>query len=221
VPLAFKGDLPKLLNDLVQLYVRKEAIPGQCEFPEIRPALKSHEFPKGIIDVSDVTERSAVISRALNEEPTCQNLLDYYAPWWSPGIIAPGSLDLILSQAVLEHIDQVDSSYKAMFAWLKKGAYASHVIDFRSHRTSHMWNGHWAYSTLEWKVVRGRREFLLNREPLSVHLKAASEAGFRTILVDREYDRRGFPKARLSRPYRSLECLDAQTSCAMLVLLKA
>ena len=93
-------------------------------------------------------------------------------------IVAEASLDLIFSQAVLEHVDGLEETYRAMFAWLKPGGYASHVIDFTAHGRSPFWNGHWAYSDWEWELVRGKREFLLNREPLSTHLALVRNVGF-------------------------------------------
>ena len=107
--------------------------------------------------------------------------VDYRAPWTSPNEVAAASLDLIFSQAVLEHVDGLEETYKAMSVWLKPGGYASHVIDFTAHGLSPFWNGHWAYSDWQWKLVRGRREFLLNREPLSMHISCAKKAGFQVF----------------------------------------
>ena len=72
-----------------------------------------------------------------------------------------------------------------MFLWLKPGGYASHIVDFTAHGLSPFWNGHWAYSSFQWRLVRGRREFLLNREPLSRHLAGASKAGFELMSLVR------------------------------------
>jgi hypothetical protein len=46
------------------------------------------------------------------------------------------SLDLVFSQAVLEHVDDPEETYKTMVAWLKPSGYASHVIDFSAHYLS-------------------------------------------------------------------------------------
>src|SRR5262249_44088460 len=134
--------------------------------------------------------------------------------------IALGSLDLIFSQAVLEHVDNLEETYQAMFAWLKPGGYASHVIDFSAHHLSPFWNGHWAYSDLQWRLARGRREFLLNREPLATHLARAKKAGFEVLLLKRDYAEGGIKAESLSHPFQLLDNEDARTRGAILILRK-
>ena len=60
--------------------------------------------------------------------------VDYRTPWTSPSEVAASSLDLIFSQAVLEHVDGLEETYEAMSVWLKPGGYAFHVIDFTAHQ---------------------------------------------------------------------------------------
>jgi hypothetical protein len=129
-------------------------------------------------------------------------------------------LELIFSQAVLEHVDDLDETYQAMFAWLKPGGYASHVIDFSAHHLSPFWNGHWAYSDREWQLVRGQREFLLNRKPLSAHLACAEKVGFEILSIDRLRDNGGLNTKGLSERFQALNCDDARTRGAVLVLQK-
>src|SRR5262249_54053254 len=147
-------------------------------------------------------------------------VVNYQAPWSSPNDIALGSLDLIFSQAVLEHVDKLDETYQAMFAWLKRGGYASHVIDFSAHHLSPFWNGHWAYSDLQWRLVRGRREFLLNREPLSTHVACAEKVGFQMLAVDSLCGDNGLDSKGLSERFQKLEPEDARTRGACLILRK-
>src|SRR5262245_46164212 len=105
-----------------------------------------------------------------------------------------------------------------MFAWLRPGGYASHIIDFGAHHISPLWNGHWAYSDREWRLVRGQREFLLNREPLSTHLTLARRVGFDILLVHREENDKGLAAPALSRRFRHLDLEDLRTRVAMLIL---
>ena len=46
----------------------------------------------------------------------------------------------------------------------------SHQIDFTSHGVTEKWNGHRAYSDLLWKIIVGKRKYLINREPVSTHI---------------------------------------------------
>lgn len=129
-------------------------------------------------------------------------------------------MELIFSQAVLEHVDDLDETYQAMFAWLKPGGYASHVIDFSAHHLSPFWNGHWAYSDWQWQLVRGQREFLLNRKPLTAHLASAAKAGFAVLLLKRDYAEGGIEAKRLSHEFQLLDNTDVRTRGAMLILRK-
>src|SRR5207253_2490815 len=160
------------------MFSSSEPIPDHQEFPGVRPRLDSYAFPHHLVDCSDLDSRAASIRAELHNGLNESELITYRVPWNSPDVISRGSLDLIFSQAALEHVDALEKTYIAMSGWLKPGGYASHVIDFGAHHLSSFWNGHWAYGDLEWRLVRGRREFLLNREPLSTHVDCAQRSGF-------------------------------------------
>ena len=108
-------------------------------------------------------------------------MIRYQAPWTDPSSIPAGSVDLIFSQAVLEHVDDLDSVYAAMRRWLTPGGLMSHQIDFKCHRKADTWNGHWTYSDFAWKIVVGRRTYLLNRAPHSSHVALLEKNGFEIV----------------------------------------
>jgi hypothetical protein len=68
--------------------------------------------------------------------------------------------------------------------------------------------------------VRGRREFLLNREPLSTHLAWAEKAGFEVLLLRRDYEGSGLCADALAKRFRVLDGEDLRTRGATLVLQK-
>jgi SAM-dependent methyltransferase len=220
VPFSAKADLEEIFDNLVQMYVRRERIPDHNEFPRVRPQLKSYEFPNHAIEWHDFAVRVDRIRSDLRTDLTGGRTVSYRAPWNLLDDTAVESLDLIISQAVLEHVDAVEETYGAMFALLKPGGFASHNIDFSAHSLSPSWNGHWAYSDWEWKFVRGRREFLLNRRPLSEHLHHAGRAGFEVLLCKPEYDDGGFRRDVLQGRFRLLDDNDARTRGATLILRK-
>jgi len=220
MPFSAKADLDGIFEELIRLYSLREPIPDQTEFPRVRPRLESYECPAHLIDWNGFSIRAQSVRIALQANLGMGQVIDYRAPWTSPDEIASGSLDLIFSQAVLEHVDDLDRTYQAMFLWLKPGGYASHIVDFTAHGLSPFWNGHWAYSSLQWRLVRGRREFLLNREPLSRHLAGASKAGFELMTLVREYDDCGLYPGDFSPPFRVINADDARTRGAMLILRK-
>jgi len=40
------------------------------------------------------------------------------------------------------------------------------------------WNGHWTFSDFQWRIVRAGRDFYINREPCSTHLRLLEKHGF-------------------------------------------
>jgi len=220
VPYSAKANLENIFDELAGLYSRGESIPDNYEFPLVRPKLDSYELPTYLLDVTNFPTRVDKIREELRAGLKCSQVVNYQAPWTSPHDVALASLDLIFSQAVLEHVDNLKETYRAMFSWLKPGGYASHVIDFSAHHLSPFWNGHWAYTDKEWRLVRGRREFLLNRKPLSTHLACASRIGFDIMLLTRDYDDSGLALDCLTPQYRGLDREDARTRGGILVLRK-
>ena len=218
VPFSANANLEEIFSELAHLYSRREAIPGNDEFPRLRPRLDSYEFPRHLVDETDCRARADRIRKELRAGLNGSELLKYHAPWTSPNDIPLGSLDLIFSQAVLEHVDNLEETYQAMFAWLKPGGYASHVIDFSAHYLSPYWNGHWAYSDLQWKLVRGRREYLLNRQPLSMHVCSAKQAGFEVLGLHMDYGKGGLNVSALSKRFRKLDTEDLRTRGVALIL---
>ena len=176
----------RVLDDLVTMFKDRENIPGDEEFPNIKPQLDSYEFPTQILndeilENSLTQERIDRIRSSLENCDTPVSMIKYVAPWFGDNIIERETIDMIFSQAVLEHIDDLSGAYQAMRSWLKPTGFVSHVIDFKSHGLSSAWNGHWAFSALTWTLMRGRRPFLLNRAPYSTHIGLAQKAGFKII----------------------------------------
>ena len=112
------------------------------------------------------------------------SILSYAAPWDSNDRVRPGSVDLLVSQAVMEHVDDVESAYGAMRRWLKPQGVMSHRIDYSCHGITHDWYGHWTVSEPMWKVARGRRAYFINRLPHSEHIAAIQASGFEILEIE-------------------------------------
>jgi len=220
VPYSAKADLGKMFDELLHMYTNGERVPDDKEFPFVRPRVDSYEFPRDAVDQKNLSAKAQEIRNQLRGGFNSGSLLGYKVPWTSLPQIDQASLDLIFSQAVLEHIDSLEETYRAMFAWLKPGAYASHVIDFRAHGRSPFWNGHWAYSDWQWRLVRGKREYLLNREPLSTHVAFAKKVGFELLLIERNQAPNGLEVQALASRFRQMNADDACTSGVFLILQK-
>jgi SAM-dependent methyltransferase len=221
VPYSAKADLPQMVAELARMYDAQEPIPTHEEFPAVRPRLSVYEFPARFISTDSLRERiDAVTAATASGLATASDLIVYHAPWRSVHELPAGSLDLVFSQAALQYVDALEDAYQSMFTWLKPGGYGSHATGLGANDLSPFWNGHWAYSDREWQVVRGRREYLLNREPLSTHLRLAAAVGFDILHVEPQYDYGGLPQGELAEPFRHFDSTDLAVRGAMMILRK-
>jgi len=218
-------DIPKnlkIFDDMVVLFKNKEDIPDDEEFPEINPKLDSYAFPEKILPDSQLgtllaNERIIQIRQNIRSINSENGNIYYLAPWCDSSNIQERSVDFIFSQAVLEHVDNLQSVYDSMKKWLKKEGLMAHVIDFRSHGTSVEWNGHWKYSDFAWKIIRGRAPYLINRCPLSAHLKNLHDAGFELMYKNtiERYD--GIKRENLEKRFVDMNESDLHTSGVYLI----
>ena len=115
------------------------------------PRLDSYNFPSEIFadnNLEKFLDKSRIESlrNELLDMKKQKNTIQYMCPWYDPKIIENDSVDLIFSQAVLEHVEDLRNTYRAMYRWVKKDGFISHQIDFESHGLSDEWNGHWSFS---------------------------------------------------------------------------
>jgi SAM-dependent methyltransferase len=212
-----------IFDELVELFRNKTSIPDITEFPRVIPVPENYDFPIQIFTEEHLQkclkeERiKSIRDEILNlEKKPDKKHIHYFIPWYAKDITEPNSVDLIISQAVLQYIDDLDLTYATMHTWLKQGGIMSHSIDFSSHGTTKKWNGHWTYSKLEWKLVRGKRSIGLNRVPYSVHLKLNEKYNF-TILKKSTYKKENQLSVKeLSKEFKNLG-LEDKTVAAMFI----
>lgn len=219
-PYAVKADLGTIFQPLAQMFLSREAIPDHHEFPGVRPTLDSYAFPENLIPRDVPARQIQQLEASVAAGIHAIGEVSYVAPWQPSDDIVPGTLDLLFSQAVLQYVDDLENTYRAMYRWLKPGAYCSHATGFGANDFSPHWNGHWAYRDWEWRIVRGRREFLLNRAPLSVHLELIRRIGFEILHLAVQEDRGGLSLSELSPRFRTLDPADRFARGAMMVLRK-
>ncbi len=221
----------RIFDALVDLFRRRENIPGPEEFPRINPPLASYRFPDFIL-TNDIlqralcSERIEMIRRAVSG--LCKNKIDedqevkivYFVPWYDSGIVKAGSVDMIYSQAVLEHVDDLEKTYQALNIWLKGDGVMSHAIDFSSHGRAREWNGNWGYSDLTWRIIRGRRSYLLNREPLSTHIKLLEKYGFALMHIRKNPGEGGIGRKNIAARFKHFAEEDLNTKGVFLVAVK-
>jgi len=217
-----------ILDELVTLFAQKEPIPDQQEFPFARPLLPSYEFPHHILtddrlQKSLSPERIQSIKEALINPSNLKKSpveIRYIVPWYDSNVIEQESIDMIFSQAVLEHINDLAQTYATLYCWLKRDGFMSHQIDFGCHGLAKQWNGHWAYSDLTWKLIKGRRSYLLNREPYSTHKRLLEQSGFKIVCDAKTSDHSGLTKEQLSSRFRQMSEEDLTTRTAHILAKK-
>jgi len=212
-----------ILDELVGLFLAREPIPGDREFPDVNPKLISYQFPQDLLPESRLmstleTARVEAIRCALQNRGATDDRIEikYFVPWTSAQLIEPGTVDLVYSQAVLEHVTNLDETYDALWRWLKPGGLMSHQIDFRSHGLAREWNGHWGHSDRVWRVIKGRKPYLLNRQAHAAHLAKLQEHGFTMVFDQPVASEGGIPRARLTSRFRHYTDDDLRTSGALL-----
>jgi len=214
-----------IFEELVDLFRRRERIPLADEFPEAKPQLKSYDFPCHILSDAKL-DRSLSDSHVERVRQSLLNILGkesvirYIAPWHERHLLEKESIDMIFSQAVLEHVDDLTFTYRTFHDWLKPGGLMSHQIDFRCHGTAEKWNGHWAYSDLRWKMIKGRRPYLLNRETHSRHIDLLKETGFRIVGDTAIKSPSGLSRRELAARFRNMPEDDLTTSGAFIQAVK-
>jgi hypothetical protein len=172
-----------ILDELVALLRARAPLPGEDEFPGMKPEVRQAGFPMGLFDLDAALaeERVRRIDWSVTHPSEPGSHVVYRAPWFSPEVLERDSVDMIFSQAVLEHVDDLAGVYAAMRGWLRNGGIMTHQIDYRSHGKADSWDGHWTYSNAAWKLVVGRRPYLLNRVSHSGQLRQLRAAGFEVV----------------------------------------
>ncbi len=208
----------KVFDELVVLFKNKTPIPTDDEFPRLTPSLEDYSFPSHIL-TDEILHTQLCEERITNIRNEILNLgmqdkneiIKYFIPWNGKKVIESGSVDFIISQAVLQYVNDLDNTYATMREWLKPGAIMSHSIDFSSHGITRSWNGHWTFTDSEWKIVHGNNKIILNRAPQSVYLGLNKKYNFEMI-NKMDYEKESpFTNHHFSKKFRDLLPGDIKT----------
>jgi len=217
-----------VFDELVELFQRREAVPGTEEFPRVGPALQTYAFPSHVITNEVLTAALAadrvrairgMIARGGSNESGSVSLR-YVAPWSDPAIVGPGAADFVFSQAVLEHVSDLEGLYACLGRWIRPGGWSSHQMNFGWLNVGPEWNLYWSLPDFLWRVISGGRDFLINRAPLSAHLSLLRSNGFEIAQVKKHIDESGIRRDRLAPRYRGLSDEDLVTRSAYVLARK-
>ena len=218
----------RILDQLVELFSRREPVPGDDEFPEVKPRLDRYAFPRELLADEPLrsmlaSDRVGSIREALAAGSGARDgsiQASYFVPWTAADVIEEGTVDFVYSQAVLEHVTDLDLTYDALRRWLRPGGWMSHQIDFRCHGLARAWNGHWTYPEPVWRVIQGRKPYLLNRAAHSVHLQKLGALGFQLKGDIAAVAADGVNRQRLAPRFRHYTDDDLRTSGALVLAMK-
>lgn len=223
VPYSLAGPNERILSELVQYF--RERLPNRSwGWPNYDHMMDDRFFPSRILDDrllgrSLDPARLQRIEAALRGAPSDPIRIAYRCPWTSSDAMEPESIDWLYSQSVMEHVDDVEAAYASMHVWLKRGAFLSHQVDLRSHGLYDDWNGHWGVSRWQWRLIRGRRAYLINRLPYSVHSRAIRRwFDVRTELLLE--DSGGIPDPDFRAPFDTLPSRDRRTAGYFVIAVK-
>lgn len=212
----------RLLPELVELFRVRRPNPDKG-WPDFKAYLDARGFPSHIL-ADSILDRTASLERvdAIRSALTAPALtnpvsIEYKAPWSDTTETDSNSVDAIVSHSTLEHVVDLPGTYDALYRWLKPGGWMSHQIDLKSHGLTRRWNGFRASSERLWKIAVGRRPYMINRHPASVHLRLLQAAGFRLIAQQKFLRQDGIRRDELAPRWKDIP--DEDLNCSGLYLI--
>lgn len=172
-------------SDLKAYFSRNKDIPNTERQRFTAPSLPSYSFPEVLKQYSPgyYESRFNEIQKALIKGNSDQVKIKYIVPWMNVKRKDLTNIDLIFSQAVMEHVDDIEFAYREMFNWLRPGGIISHQVDFKTHEMTSEWNGHWFIGNAMWELLSHGRKYPMNRLPLSSHIQMIEKAGFEIVFI--------------------------------------
>lgn len=215
----------QVFHELVHLFEMRAARPHRG-WPDFDDCLDARLFPghiltEGRLAVLLAPERVARLAECLaGASLSSKGGPIRYGTWDDEVAPGAGEVDLIFSHVVLCHVDDLDALYARCARMMKPGAWMSHQTEFSSLGTTPEWNGHRRYGDLAWKVIRGRRPYFINREPLATHLALLDRHGFDVVEVQRGKRADGITRQQLAPRWSGISDDDLDTYGAYLIARK-
>jgi hypothetical protein len=209
----------EILDQLVSLITARAPRPTRG-WPDYDHLLDERLFPSWILTEAQLKaaldeDRVASVLRALLRpgESGAPVRITYLAPLADPHALPlpAGSVDVVLSHSVMQYAADLNGAYRSMAGWLRPGGMMSHQIDFREPNLAHKWNGFRAFSELHWRAIRGRRRYIINREPYSAHVRYMLQQNCRLVRNLQEHRQDGIARAELAERWRGIS--DEDLTC--------
>jgi hypothetical protein len=212
---------PGIFDQLAELFRNHASIPCDGWNARLFPFVSDYGFPTACFS-------AGLLEGALHQSRIARLRQDLTsaAPECIRAQIARGIIhsarfdakaDLVVSESVLEAVDDLDGTNQALRDWTRPGGYAVHLIDYGSHGVCRHWNGHWALSDLTWALLCGKRNYLLNRRTHSQQLEAMRRHGFDIVLDKRLQRVDGLVREDFWGEFCGMSVDDANTHLAFVV----
>lgn len=210
---------------VVALFADRADIPDETEFPLVRPRLPSYRFPHAILSPARLAgslapDRVSRIRACLVDLEDAPGDAPVRYAAWNETRLAANSVDFVFSQAVMQHVDDLPKAYAAAARWLRPGGIMSHQVDFDCMGLGETWNAHWSYSERTWTLIRGRRSYAINREPLSHHLDLLTRHGMEIVAVVPIAGEGGIGRDALHERFQTITDEDLATASAHILARK-
>ena len=217
-----------ILDSLVPLLRSRAPIPDHEAIAELYPRLEDYAFPGAVLteerlrhglsddNVTSVRRATESLRSGAPPNPRAQ----YICPWTDLSAGEPGTADMVLSHGVLQDMDDLPAAFRAMHSWLKPDGVMSHHADFTSADKTTAWNEHWTYPAWQWRLIRGRRPYYINGQPLSTYLRLFEQFGFTVLKVTPMVGRGGVTRSQLAKRYGHVTDEDLRTQAAHIVAVK-
>lgn len=212
----------QVFRELVRLFETRAPRP-KCGWPDFDDFLDARLFPSAILTEDTLGHSLAAARVAWLAECMQQTALSSeespirYGTWDDRLAPRAGEVDFLFSHVVLCHVEDLDALYGRCARMMKPGAWMSHQTDFSSLGTTPEWNGHRRHGELAWKIMRGRRPYFVNREPLATHLELLERHGFDVVAAHRGLRTGGLTREQLAPRWRGISDDDLSTWGAFLI----
>lgn len=203
----------RVFDELVEMFRERRPVPrNEAVFPE--PA--TWQFPTDLV-MSNDDRLAAIRDDLLNKK----NMFIRVAVPWADVQIPEKSIGWLWSHSVLEHVDDIEHAWKCCAAWLSSDGVMTHNIDYQCHGLTAHWDGHRSINDLCWKILRGRRPYLINRLPHSAQIALARDCGFEIASELVYTSHPAIPANALAPRFASITLRDQETAMAFVTLLHA
>ena len=200
----------RVFDELLEMFRNRRPLArSETIFPE--PV--TWEFPTSLV-MSNDDRLTAIRDDLINKG----NMFVRVAVPWTDVQIPSKSVGWLWSHSVMEHVDDIEHAWKCCATWLATDGVMTHNIDYQCHGLTKHWDGHRSINDLCWKILRGRRPYLINRMPHSAQMALANGCGFEIVSELVYASHPGIPGSKLAKRFALTTARDQETAMAFVTL---